>query len=184
MAKARMDGDIELDAPMSADKSVASTDIRSFGSIKGGPVTETTTGSALLKSLDFQDDEMDEEDNPLEDSSASSKPHNRFVMAKLVLLPEKNISQLTIGVNGKKCKFPLGKWVLAQSSMVASAKTTGELSFRNDPKAANKQLCQNHPRFQIQEIPDPWNTTEKIREFQAKVQAEKGKLIPFACETF
>jgi hypothetical protein len=181
MAKARELGSIELDAP-GMGKSVEATDIRNFGAMPTGAVTESTTGSTLLKSLDIKDDEESEDDNPLEDGSSKGKPGSRYILAKLVLLPERLANVLTVGVNGQRGRFPLGKWVISKASMVATAKNCGEMSFRNDPKAAVKQIAQNHPRFMLQEIPEPWNTAEKVREFQAKLQAERGRLIPFACD--
>lgn len=183
MAKGK-DDTIELDAPGS-DKSVTGVDVRAFGEIKGGELGEKTTSRSLLKNLDFQDDQVDEGDNPLEDGAAAKdKPSTRYVLAKLVTLNERNTNTLTVKVNGKKASFPMGRWVFSPYYMVQSAKTSGELSCRNEPKAAVKRLDNNHPRFQIQELPEPWNSPEKIRDFQAKVQAEKGKQIPFACETF
>lgn len=126
-------------------------------------------------------------DEPIEDVVSLDEKTlstERFVLAKYLGAHNSPFTEHKQRINGREAVFPLDQWVIVPFYFIKESRRSGYADFVHQPGGRNMKFSPNHPSFQIQEIPDPYNTKERISEWQQLLKEKKDLYIPLACTSF
>ena len=104
---------------------------------------------------------------------------DEFVLAKLEVLPNTKNGNLTVGINGSKVTFEVGKFCICRYKFIATGKTSGIISHEQHAGAKRKRLNPGHPVFTCTKIPNKGgDSVSGAKKFQKALSEKLSKVYP------